>query len=54
MLASMQKIVYSEKWFLMGYKHIKTPIGHFIKVAKPFAKDFTYKPFLNQINILCG
>ena len=53
-MQACQRLFYLEKWFLIGYKHSKTPIGRFIKVEKPFAKDFTYKPFLNQINILCG
>src|SRR3954470_22776139 len=53
-MQACQRLFYLEKWFLICYKHSKTHVGHFIKVAKPFAKDFTYKPFLNQINILCG
>lgn len=41
MHANMPKVVLFEKeWFLLGYKHFKTPIGHFIKVTKPFAKEF--------------
>ena len=53
-MQACQTLFYFQKCFIIGYKHSKTPIGHFIKVAKSFAKDFTYKPFLNQINILCG
>src|SRR4051812_38669308 len=44
-MQACKRLFYLEKWFLMGYKHSKTPIGHVIKMAKPFAKDFTYKPF---------
>ena len=25
-----QRLFYLQKWFLIGYKHSKTPIGHFI------------------------
>ena len=48
MHASMPKMVYLEKWFLMGYKHLKTPIGHFIKVAKPFKNKLVKMALLNQ------
>ena len=45
---------YLEMWFLIGYKHSKTLIGHFIKWQNYLQKIFTYKPFLNQSIILCG
>ena len=39
-MQACQRLFYLESGSLMGYKHSKTPIGHFIKVAKPFAKIF--------------
>ena len=39
-MQACKRLFYLGKLFIIGYKHSKTPIGHFIKVAKPFAKDF--------------
>src|SRR4051812_21292768 len=30
-MQACQRLFYLQKWFLIGYKHSKTPIGHFIK-----------------------
>ena len=53
-MQACQTLFYLQKWFIIGYKHSKTLYWSFHKVAKLFAKDSIYKPFLNQIIILCG
>src|SRR4051812_2007091 len=53
-MQACQTLFYLQKWFIIGYEHIKTLYWSFHKVTKLFAKDSIYKPFLNQIIILCG
>ena len=50
-MQACKRLFYLEKWFIIGYKHSKTPIG---KWQNHLQNIFTYKSFLNQINILCG
>src|SRR4051812_34724976 len=53
-MQACKRLFYLDKWFLIGYKHLKTPSGHFIKWQNHLLKVLLHKPFLNQIIILCG
>ena len=53
-MQACQTLFYLQKWFIIGYKHYRTLYWSFYKVAKLFAKESTYKPFLNHSILLCG
>ena len=53
-MQACQALFYLKKWFLMGHKHLKTPIGHFVKWQSHLQKVSLHKTFSKQGIILCG
>ena len=46
-MQACQRLFYLEKWFLIGYKHFKTPIGLLQMWPKPFDNKLVKKATLN-------
>ena len=53
-MQACQGLFYLKKWFLMGHKHLKTPIGHFVRWQSHLQEVSLPKPFSKQSIILCG
>src|SRR5215216_6606517 len=43
-MQACQRLFYLEKWFLIGYKHFKTPNGRCIKWQNHLQKILLHKP----------
>ena len=53
-MQAYQALFYLKEWFLVGLRHLGTPIGHLVRWQSHLQKVSLHKPFSKQGIILCG